>query len=480
MNGRLMAAVALAAMLLLAGCAVGFQPDSAGTEPAESPANDSLGYYDGYWYNDTFDIDPSTGLTDAEMEAVVSRAMARVQLLRGLEFEDRVDVELMTREAFREQYSGIGERNLSAEARLIDNAQYEALFLVGPDDDVADVRQANTGENVLGFYAPSDERIVIVSDADPATLEDELTLAHELLHALQDQQFGLASLDGNTSDAVNARNGLIEGDAVYIERAYERNCESGAWQCVAVEGEDRTAGVGDDFHFGVYFFGFFPYAEGPSFIDHHLVDDDWSAVNAMYDAQPRTAAEIIHPGTYGSDAYRQVRVTDRNTDAWSRVEPSDGPAYAVVGQSGLASMFAYTIYDEFNASQVIEPEEFLNRDASGQLDPDRPFTYDVSYADGWRGDRLHVYDDGTETASVWNVVWNDAANATEFRDGYEAVLVHWGAERVETHDSAAVYEIGDAGPFRGALWVDLDGDRVTVVKAPSVDDLEDVYAPAGA
>ena len=478
MNRRLPAVLALGVMLLLAGCAVGFQDEAPAPEPADPPTNDSLGYYDGYWYNDTFDIDPSTGLTDAEKEAVVSRAMARVQLLRGLEFDDRVDVELITREEFRDRYGGIGERNASADASALDNAQYEALFLVGPDEDVADVRRANAGENILGFYSPAEERIVIVSTSDPATLDGELTLAHELLHALQDQRFGLMSLDGNTTDAVNARNGLVEGDAVFIERQYERNCETGEWQCVRVGDGPGAATPGDEFHFGVYFVGFFPYAEGPSFIDYH-VGDDWDAVDAMYDDQPRYAAEIIHPETYGSDVYGDVDLEDRSADDWERVEPSDGPAHAVVGQSGLASMFAYTIYDEFNSSRVIEPDEFINRDAGGELDPDRPFTYDVSYADGWSGDRLHVYGDGSETAYVWKIDWNDADNATEFYDGYEQVLAHWGAAHVETRGDAAVYEFDDDGPFDGALWVHHDGDRVTVANAPSVDDLGDVYEPAG-
>jgi hypothetical protein len=476
MNRRPMAAIALALLLALAGCSAGYQPSSAEPATAEPPESDNLGYYDGYWHNETLDINASNGLTEPEMEAVLSRAMARVQLLRGLEFEEDIEVELQTRAEFREESDDVWTEPGEG-AQQLGNAQFEALFLVGPDEDVVDVRSGNRGDNVLGFYQPGTGRLVLVSEQDPATLANEYTLAHELVHAMQDQQFGLESLGPATLDSVNARNGLIEGEAMSVQHDYEDRCESGEWQCVGTGG-GSGASVGSEFHWGVYFAGFFPYAEGPSFIAYHRERGGWDAIDAMHGEQPTDAAEVIYPATYDTDAYGNATVTDRNDADWERVRTDDGPDYAEVGQSGLASMFAYTVYADSASTGVIDRSEFINSGDSG-LDRQRPFTYNVSYAEGWYADRLHAYADDNRTAFVWNVTFNDRANATEFGDGYEQVFEFWGGQRVATRGNAEVWRFGEDEEFRGAVWVRRDGTSFTVVKAPDRAELDDVYAPAG-
>ena len=474
MTRRPAAALALAVVLTLAGCTVGYQPVGA-PEPGEVPADDApLGTYDGYGHDATLDVDAEDGLSASETEAVVSRAMARVQLLRGLRFEEDVDVEIVTRETFREEYDDVWSEP-SADRRLLANVQHEALFLVGPDEDVADVRRNNRGGVVLGFYQPSRDRLVVVSRNDPATLDDELTLAHELMHALQDQRFGLSSFDGSTLDSVNARNGLIEGDATLVERAYERNCETGTWECV--ETETAGGGLPEGFHWGVYFLDYFPYAEGPSFVEHYRDRGGWRAVDPIYGDLPTTSAEIIHPETYRRGVYGEATVEDRNDPDWERVTIEGGAGAATVGQAGLVSMFVYTAYDG-DSSGVVDRDAFRNEGTEG-LDPDRPYTYDIEYAEGWYGDRLHAYERSGETAYVWNVTFVDRANATTFAEGYGRLAEYWGGDRRAAGGETVWTFEGTKGPFRGAVWVERDENAVTIVKAPSESALGDVYAPAG-
>ena len=481
MKTRPVAALALAAVLVLAGCTAGYQPasTSAAPEPSGSPADgDPLGYYDGYWHDDSLDVDPESGLTESELEAVVARAMARVQLIRGLRFQEDVEVDLVTREEFREEYGGITVGSPSGPRQRLDNAQHEALFLVGPDEDVVEVRRDNRGDNVLGFYRPGAGDLVLVSESVPATLEDEFTLAHELDHALQDQHFDLSSLEGRTLDETNARNGLVEGDALVVQQAYERRCERGEWQCVGTESSGGQPGVSEDFHFGVYYAGFFPYAEGPSFVRYHREQGGWERVNGLYGDVPTTSAAVVHPSTYDSGVYGNATVEDRNAPSWERVRVDGGASHATVGQAGLTSMFAYTLNDQYAPNRsVIDRSEFINLQ-DGRLDPRRPFTYDVRYAEGWYADRLHAYENGGRTAYVWNVTFVDRANATEFERGHERIVEYWGGERRATRSGGVVWTFGEAGPFDGAVWVRVEGSSVTVVKAPSVEALDAVYAPA--
>lgn len=478
MGSRLGVAFGLVVVLLLSGCTIGYQSEVGVERPAPDADVERLGEVDGYWYDQSLDVDPSDGVTEAEKEAIVSRAMARVQVLRGLEFEERPEVELLTRAEFQEEYPSIGEHNRSDAERILDNVQHEALFLVGPDRDVADVRAENRGDSVLGFYVRGQDRIVVVSESDPATFEDEYTLAHELLHALQDQRLELGSAHVETIDGQNAYTGLIEGDAVLIETRYERNCETGEWECVELE-TGPSAVVGEDFHYGVYFLGFFPYAEGPSFVEYHETRGGWDAVDAIYDEPPTTAAEIVDPARYG-EGKRNVTIEDRN-DGFERVRPG-GTDYGVLGKSGVTTMFAYTLYEDSNPAELVEPEAFLNYDDDGSTDEVRPLTYDIEYATGWEGDRLHAYERENETAYVWRLAWNDEANATQFVDGHASLVEYWGGERIEHDDETetAVWHIPEESRFTGALWVQRDGNRVTVVAAPTVDDLGEVYAEANA
>jgi hypothetical protein len=518
---RPLAAVALALMLVLAGCSVGLQQgDTPTPAPATTPAQtatpasgtptaapadggtaeptpastptaapnatmqsdladpptDRLGWEDGYWYNETLSVNGTDGLNESELSAVVGRAMARVEHVRQLEFEKTVPVTVINRSTYREQYAD-GGANYTASFRTFDNVKFETLFLIGERQDSLAVQNTNRGSNVLGFYSPANDTIVVVSESDQPVLNDELTLGHELVHALQDQQFDISRYERPTREVYNAYNGLIEGDAREVELRYQERCGA-EWDCLSVPSEG--SGGGGDLHFGVYILNYFPYADGPGFVGYHENRGGWEAVNELYDAPPASAEQVIHPEKYGEDAPTNVSLTDSNTGDWERVRPEPPrpsqtrPAYASFGQSGIVSMFAYTLYDSANRSRVVEPNEFLNLEG-GQINSSDPLNYAIDYADGWDGDRLHIYDtpgEDNETAYVWRSVWDSPAEAEEFAAGYRNLLSHWGGERVGSPNHWEVTR----GPFQDAFYIEVEGDTVTIVNAPSEADLGDVYA----
>ena len=60
---------------------------------------------------------------------------------------------------------------------------------------------------VYGAYGPSDGQIDIADDGPTSGPLFELNLAHELVHALDDQHFGLPDTEGMTDDAALAAMG---------------------------------------------------------------------------------------------------------------------------------------------------------------------------------------------------------------------------------------------------------------------------------
>lgn len=494
---RPLAALLVALLVVLAGCSVGYpgQAEPEATEPSmESPTasgssseggdappdpeTDVLGWEQGYWANETLQLTTEDGLNESERDAVVSRAMARVEAVRDLEFERQVPVEIVSRSEYQNS-SFAASGDASGAFQRFDNAKFEAMFLVGEDQNSLAVQNTNRGASVLGFYSPVNGSIVIVSGSDPPDLPGEQTLAHELTHALQDQHFNLSSYRAPTRMAHNGQNGLIEGEANVVQSDYEQRCGQN-WQCLAAPSEGGGGGSGE-FHVGIYVLEFFPYSDGPGFVKHYRKQGGWERVNELYADAPASDEQIIYPEKYQSDPPADVGLSDSASNGWERVRPqprsenSLRPDYASLGQSGLTAMFAYTLYDDVNRDAVIDPQRFLNLE-NGNVNSSDPFNYDLNYTSGWDGDRLHVYQKGGESAYVWKLVWDSPAEAREFATGYERLLRHYGATQVD--GPARTYRIDD-GPFEDSFRLRVDGNTVTIVNAPTADALDDVRAAPG-
>jgi PGF-CTERM protein len=445
---------------------------SEGDAPPD-PESDRIGWENGYWHNESIDVNQSDGLTQAELDAVVARSMARVEVIRGLEFNETVPVEIVSRSQFA---NSSGNSSYTDAFRAFDNAKFEALFLIGEDEGSLDVQQANRGSTIAGYYSPSADAIVLVADNESTLQVNEFTLGHELVHAIQDQKFGLGNITSQTRDGANANSGLIEGDANYVQYRYEDRCgEGGAWNGTCLR-PDRSGGSGDGpANLGVYFLSYQPYSDGPAFVGAEKAEGGWDAVNDLYDAPPKSAEQVIHPELYGEDPPTEVELSDEHTGGWERVRPESRLDYAEVGQSGVATMFAYPLYAEAGdtrsyTTNVVDPNTWLNYTDSNAVSSFDPLNYGFDAAAGWDGDRMHFYQNGDgESGYVWRLVWDSDDEAAEFRDAYEGLLSYWGAESV----SENTYRISDGG-FADAFYLSVEGDTVTIVNAPSVESLSEV------
>jgi hypothetical protein len=499
------AALLVALALLLAGCSGLAPTDGTGTEAtptatatptngtddpvAESnesndtavvhterpdPETDRIGWEDGYWHDDPIDVTAEDGLNATERDRAVSRAMARVEYVRGLEFEESVNVSVIS----RSNYSSGDSANRSLAFERFDNAKFEALYLIGAQNDSLATQEDTRDQAVAGFYSPARGNIVLVSDAANPEFDGERTLAHELQHALQDQHFGLSNEGIETRDAYNGRNGLVEGDARAVELDYVDRCGE-TWSCLP-RAEQNTSqsssgnSSGPGIHLGVYILEYFPYSDGVGFVRALKAEGGWEAVNDAFDAPPSSSTSVIYPDRYSEFEPQQVTLEDRTSGGWERVRPPNRADYATMGQSALTAMFAYTLYDDYNGSAVVNPQTFLNLEGTGVNRTD-PFNYDLPAHRGWTGDRLHVYQRGNETGYVWRLSWDSASDAERFADNYESLVTHWGGSQgADGH-----WEIPADSPFVGAVDVTTDGNTVTIVHGPSAASLANIHGGTG-
>ncbi|MFC6768019.1 Hvo_1808 family surface protein [Natrinema soli] len=443
--------------------------------PENPSTEDTVGYVEGYWYDDELAVDSKSNavVDDDELDPIIYRAMARVEMIRNMTFADEVAVDVISRETYRQNNEDRFANDTAAE-RLEQNVGYEALFTVGRETAAADATETVYGGAVKGYYDPETDEIVIVSE-NPETPElDELTLGHELVHALQDQRFNLSRLNGSTQDAELAGNGLAEGDASWVEREYEARCGS-EWDCLSPSGGEQTGNL--DVNWGIYFAVYQPYSDGPAYVDHlRRQGEGWSAVNAAYDDPPATTSAVIHPGSEREPT--DVSVPDRSSDGWRQLSVDGEAANDTVGEAGMVAMFAADAMDGSQSSVISASELFGSEEGS--------YNYDHSATDGWAGDELVIYtsdeiDNESDPAAageagyVWRTQWQSAGDSEEFLDGYRQLLDNHGAEAVAGHRDTFVI---DDGGYAGAYSLERNGTAVTIVRAPSVAELSNVETGA--
>jgi hypothetical protein len=146
---------------------------------------------------------------------------------RGLGFRDRVEVRIQTRaEIVRYIF-----REVESEELEKSRAIYAALGLLPADMDVVDLLRRVLGEQIAGYYDEEQDYLVLRDDvmrllgsrsSDNAD-EARITIVHELVHALQDQNLGMGQIlddEEADSDPRSAYKAVVEGDATLAMIGY--------------------------------------------------------------------------------------------------------------------------------------------------------------------------------------------------------------------------------------------------------------------
>jgi len=155
---------------------------------------------------------------------------------------------------------------------------------------------------VLGFYEPSSDEMVLVDSPASREAQASLLWAHELAHAAQEKRFALPSrllAMRNNSDRQRATSAIAEGDAMLVMLLHAAPPGQEQAALAAAERMASGAGVPVPAASGVpeFFVAdlLFPYTQGLATVLAAYRRGGWAAVDALLAAPPDSTAVLRNP-----------------------------------------------------------------------------------------------------------------------------------------------------------------------------------------
>ena len=169
----------------------------------------------------------TTRVEDAISEAVraeIDELIIEAQQIRGLTFLEPVEVIVLSDADYQTRIMALLAEELTDEEVDAQTALFRLLGVIGPEADLRDTYDTLYATGTGGFYEPETGELVVRVAGEELGPQASAALVHELTHALQDQHFELLDssedLEGDVSYVATA---VIEGDALLRELTYIEN-----------------------------------------------------------------------------------------------------------------------------------------------------------------------------------------------------------------------------------------------------------------
>jgi len=328
------------------------------------------------------DDDNGNQYQDAELPTVED-----VSLVRGLDARLDVPLEWMEKDDLHDFIL-----NSFTEVTYLNMEHQDAVFtLMGfkdPDTDLEEIYLKSLEDVVLGMYDELTESMYMVKGfSDPIY---RITLAHELTHALQDQNFGILEfLTVKTMDERMARLGVVEGDAKMVEYSFMLELSPDDMRIIQ---EEHTI-MSEDVEMPDFLMDYmsFPYIYGYEFVLENYRIMRYTSVNNLYTNPPATAEQVLHPEKYFAN--EPAKKVD------SPLPPGDfiWQWEDTLGEYIIFMMLA----DHLDQSTAVEASS------------------------GWGGDKFSLYTKGDSMVGFLNTTWDTTQDADEFENALLTMLMAW-------------------------------------------------------
>jgi hypothetical protein len=313
-----------------------------------------------------------------------SELQKEVAEVGGVPFRADVPLDFMTREELKTYLSELVDSEYPPARALSDQRTLVGLGLLEPGTDLRGIRARVLEENIAGFYdvRPGKKRLYAVSSNRRLSPSNQIILAHELRHALQDQYAkvdeALPESVGDFDDRRMALMSLLEGDATLVMERFLVSRMPGGEDLLGgdVSGMSLPAPPVSGAPPVVRDQLVLPYIAGRDFARALRKSGGWEALKKAWSHPPASTEQVLHPEKYASgEAPRPVSAT---------YAPPGGTR---LNEGVLGEMFIGTLLEDQGGAAA---------------------------ATGWGGDLYQAFDLSGRTLVVWRSVWDSPEDAARF------------------------------------------------------------------
>jgi hypothetical protein len=319
---------------------------------------------------------------------VITEVEDAVEDLRGLTFTDPVVADPVTRAELVDGLEKSFDYSFPEDLLGRKSLAWQTIGVIPEGTSIRSDLEAYASGQVIGYYDTLTGELVFIGTADPSPLE-KVTLAHELTHAIDDQNFGLERIDQlGTScrdEAAAAAIALVEGNASFLMTEYALKyltpVDQIGFAAETLLGNTSTPDVAPF----IANQQLWPYVRGSAFVQNIEARGGTEAIDAALRDLPLSTEQILHPDKYPSDVPTPVDISDLGPalgQGWTDLDVQE------VGEAWL-SMALDLRTDQSDAAAA---------------------------AAGWDGGIYRAWSNGDQVAVVLSTVWDTPQDATQFAD----------------------------------------------------------------
>ena len=320
-----------------------------------------------------------------ELAALRAQIEAAVADIRGLEPLEPIVTTILTPDELRQRVETDLFEEYTEEDALNETYVLASFDFLPIDFELRPFLLDLYSEQIAGFYDPETNEFVVVNADDEFDAAEQVTYAHEFMHALQDQHYALDLLDDEdlNADQSMAIRALAEGEATFVQTLFALSGAIDVAELLAA-GADLETPVLDDAPAIFSESLMFPYLVGNEFVAALHREDEFNAVAYAWANLPQSTEQIIHPDRFLADDFPQEVTL---------------PAFALEGEWVLAD-------------EDVLGEAMLRQYLGQQLNEDQVETA----ATGWGGDRYAVYHnpEANQLILVLRQIWDSEEDSIEF------------------------------------------------------------------
>jgi hypothetical protein len=355
-------------------------------------------------------------------DAVISYKRAFEQLLPGmrhLPFKNEVKRDVTAREDLKALLLKEIDEEMTPEEFRANELGMKVLGLLPRDVNLKEIMVKVYSEEIAAFYDTKTKTMHLIKEPEakakkqPSFLErllgktggfdkdeNKTVIAHELTHALADQNFDIDAMQKRVKkndDQDLALSALIEGEATLtMIGAQLDDWEGRSIRALPAPQLDRIFSIliplmplagGASLREAPVILSetmIFPYLRGVVFCAHLTNEGGWKALDLAYQEPPLSTEQILHPDKYQKDPDLPTLVDLGPLDA--------GPGWTRLGQNVVGEMQLAVLLRRHGGKNA---------------------------AAGWDGDQFVVFE-GPENrlGLVWLSTWDSDDDAREFARGY--------------------------------------------------------------